>query len=303
MLPFVGDGHPMRASDLSGSANIYGPGSTALLSGNSQSLNPDVNFKSKSNHGMLAHHTSLSSMQQTPQLKAQKLDNSQSMNFQTTHSTQEQLLQSQQQMQTFQHQQFQQPNQPNAQLFEHPRYQHNQQLQLMANTDNLRESSIHPNFAGPVLPEVGVESNNELFLPQTNEQFHVSELPIKYQQNSSFGNLSKGAQLLGQIQGPQNFQPLSSHVSQHILQAEEQPVDSQNEPHCFFVGSQTNVCPPELLNSQSQQTLLIQENIAFNRHVQEGFLQTIVGKDESHQPEGSSYAHASIARASFAGLS
>ncbi|PKU59864.1 histone acetyltransferase HAC1 [Dendrobium catenatum] len=300
MLPLVGDGYAMSTSDLSGSANIYGPGSTALLSVNSQNLNPDGNFKSKTNQGMLSHHTSLSSIQQT-HLKPQKLDGSQSMNFQTTPSTQEQLIQSQQKMQKFQQQQFQQPNQSNVQLVQHPRYhQHNQQLhQLMSNADNLRQPSIPSNFTGQLLPEVGIECNNEPFLPQANEQFHLSELQKQYQHNTSSGNLSKGAQLLGQVQGPQNFQPLPSHVSQQILQAEEQTADSQNELSCLFVGSQTDVRPQEHWNPQSQQKSQIQENLAFDPNIQEEFLQRIVEKDESHQPVISSDAHAYIARASL----
>lgn len=290
MLPLVGDGYPMSSSDLSGSGNIYVPGSTALLSASSQSLNPDMNFKSKANHGMLAHQTSLSSMQQTLHLKPQKLDSSQSMNFQITRSAQEQLVQSQQQMPTFQHQQFQQPNQPNAQLVQHPRYQHNHQLH-QTNTDNLRRSSFPSNFAGQLLPEVGIESNNELFLPEVNEQFQLSELQNQYQQNSSSGNLSMGAQLLGQIQGPQNFLPLSS---QQISQVEEQTVDSQNALSCLFAGSQTDLCQ-EHWNPQSQLKSKIQENIAFDPHIREEFHMKIEVKNEAQQPEISSAVHASIA--------
>ncbi|XP_020581163.1 LOW QUALITY PROTEIN: histone acetyltransferase HAC1-like [Phalaenopsis equestris] len=276
MLPLVGDGYPMNASDLSGSANIYVAGSTALSSSNSQNLNPDMNFKSKPNHGMLAYHTSLSSMQQTPHLKPQKLDISQNTSFQTAHSTQEQLLQSQQQIQTFQHQQFQQSNPPNSQFVQHQRYQHNQQLQLMSNTDNLRQSSIPSNFAGQLLPEVGIECNNELFLPQTNEQFHLSELQNQYQQNFFSANLSKGAH---------KFQPLSSHASHQILQAEGQTADSQNELGCLLVGSQTDVPSQQLWNPQPEQKPLIQENISFDPHKQEEFLQRIAGKNELQQPE------------------
>ncbi|KAK8916490.1 Histone acetyltransferase HAC1 [Platanthera zijinensis] len=281
MLPLIGDGYAMLTSDLSGSSNVYGPESTGLSSINSQSLNPDMNFKSKINHGVLSHQSRFPSMQQTPQMKPQKLDNSQSMSFQS--------------MQKFQQQQFQQSNQSSAQPVSHQRFQHNQNLhQLMSNTVNSRQPSIPSNFAGQLLPEVGIESSNESHQPQATEHFHLSELQNQYQQNASCGNLAKGAQLIGQIQVPQDFQPLSSQVSQQILQG-ELATDSQNELNCLFLGSQTDALPQDHWNSQPPQKSSIQEKLAFEQHIQEEFHQRMTGKDDAQRPDISSDAHPSIA--------
>lgn len=216
MLPLAGDGYAMNTSDVSGSGNLNGCGSTAASTINSQNANPSMNSKSRSNHGILSQPI-LPAMQHAPQLRPQMLDGSQSMNFQSTHSTREQLLQSQHQMQNFQHQPFQQSDQPSVQPVQNQRYQYNQQhQQLISNADNIRHYSTPSNFSGQLIPGDAIESSSQSLLPHVNEQFHVSEFQNQYQKNSSSGNLSKGAQLLGQLQGPQNVQALSSQVSQKI---------------------------------------------------------------------------------------
>ncbi|KAG0464357.1 hypothetical protein HPP92_020426 [Vanilla planifolia] len=283
------DGYAVNSSDISGSGNIYGSGSNLVSAEKSQNLNPSMSFKSKANHGILTHQTGLPS---ASQMKAQMVD-SQSMNFQSTQSTQDQLLQSHH-MQNFQHQQFQQLNQPSEPLLQHHSYHRNQQQQqFMPNTDKLRHSSIPSSFVGQLIPENGFDSTNDALLPQPSEQFHLSELQNQYQQNISYRNLPVGVQLVGQSQGSQDLQGLPSQFSQ-ILQAEQQTTESQNELSCLFVGSQTDALPQEHWYPNPPQKSHVQDKILFEQHLQEEFNQIIIGRDEAQGPEISPYANTSI---------
>ncbi|KAG0465829.1 hypothetical protein HPP92_019993 [Vanilla planifolia] len=283
------DGYAVNSSDISGSGNIYGSGSNLVSAEKSQNLNPSMSFKSKASHGILTHQTGLPS---ASQMKAQMVD-SQSMNFQSTQSTQDQLLQSHH-MQNFQHQQFQQLNQPSEPLLQHHSYHRNQpQQQFMPNTDKLRHSSIPSSFVGQLIPENGFDSTNDALLPQPSEQFHLSELQNQYQQNISYRNLPVGVQLVGQSQGSQDLQGLPSQFSQ-ILQAEQQTTESQNELSCLFVGSQTDALPQEHWYPNPPQKSHVQDKILFEQHLQEEFNQIIIGRDEAQGPEISPYANTSI---------
>ncbi|KAL0915667.1 hypothetical protein M5K25_016101 [Dendrobium thyrsiflorum] len=288
MLHLAGDGYAMNTADLSGSGNINGCGSTAVSTVNCQNSNPSMNSKSKTNHGMLSQ-TGLPSMQ----LKPQMLDSSRSVNFQATHSTLQSL-----QMQNFHHQQFQQSDQPSVLAVQNQRYQHNQMhQQIVSNTDNVRHFSMPSNFSGQLMPADGFESTNESLLPRVNERFHVSELQNQYQKNTSSGNLSKGAQLLGQIEGPQDVQALSSQVSQKLWEIEKQNAESQNELSCLFVKSQADALSKEHWYSLPPQKSHDTENISFEQHRQKEFHQRMAGKDEAQTRETSPDAHAFVGHA------
>lgn len=275
MLPLAGDNYAMNTSDLTGPGSVNGCGSTAISAVNNQNSNPTMNPKSRNNHGML-NQTSLPAIQHAPQLRPQMIDGSQTMNFQPTHSTREQLLQSQQ----FQHQQFQQSNnQPSVQSVQNQRYQYNQQhQQLIANPDNIKHFPMPSNFSGQLLPADGVESTSESLLPHVSEQFHVSELQTQYQKNTSSGNPSKGSQLLGQIQGPQDVQALSSSASQKIWKADQQNAESQNELSCLFAKSQADALSKENWYSLPPQKSLVKEKLSFD---QKEFHQRMAVKDEA----------------------
>ncbi|KAG0463045.1 hypothetical protein HPP92_021521 [Vanilla planifolia] len=288
ILPLAVDGYAMNTSDVPGSGSMYGTGSTGLSTVNAQNLNPNLNFKTKANLGMLTHQTSLPSMQHAPLLKPQIVDSSQSMNFQSTPLAREQLLQSHHHTQN-----FQPLNQPSAPLLQHPSYQQNQQL--MQNTEKLRQSMIPSNFVGQLMPDDGFEIINDSLLPQPSEQFNISESQNPYQQSTSYGNLSRSVKLVGQMQAPQDFQNLSSQISQQILQAEQRDTKSQNELNCLFVGSQTGDLFQEDWYPHPSQKSNAQDKLLFEQHVQEEFHQRITGNDEAQQPEISADANASVA--------
>ncbi|KAK8964693.1 Histone acetyltransferase HAC1 [Platanthera guangdongensis] len=281
----TGDGYAMNTSDLPVSGNAYACGSTAVSTLNSQNSNLNTNSKPKTNHVMLTQ-TSLPSAQHPPQMKPQTFDISQTMNFQVAHSAREQLLQSQQQMQNSQYQKFPQSNQPSEQLIQNQRYQPNQQHQQHnSNSDNIRQSSMHTSFLGQMMPADDIESTSESLLSQCNGQFRLSELQNQYDQITSLGNLSKSAQLLGQIQGSHDVQASSSQATQKYWGVEQHKAESQNELSCLFVRSQIDTASKEHWYPQSPQKSHNKEKLPFEQHMQEEFHKRMSGKNEAQPLE------------------
>ncbi|KAK1317719.1 Histone acetyltransferase HAC1 [Acorus calamus] len=276
-----GDGYGLNASDLSGSVNLYAPASSTLSAMNNQSVSPaSLQSGSKANSTFLTHQPNLQLMQQNVHLKSQMVDHSQKVNFQSSHSSREHLLQSQQQMQKVQEQQFQQPmRQPFGQFAQHQhqqKQQNQQHQQLLLKQDALRQTPISTGLVGPILPEHGMESYN------TSEHFNLSEIQNHYQQNAA-GVDHKGVQLLSPLSGSQDFHPpQSSRQIPQMFHPQQQSVDAQNELHCLSTGSQVEVLPQDQWHSQPQLNSVISQP-PLEQHMQEDFHQRIAEKDEAQR--------------------
>ncbi|KAG9450176.1 hypothetical protein H6P81_010141 [Aristolochia fimbriata] len=297
MVPLASDMYGMNGADVSGSGNLYSPATSVGATMTNQNMNPvSLQPKLKTTSGILGHQANLQTMQQSSHLKSQTLDQSTKMNFQSSHSTREQLMQSQQQMQRFHPQQMHQ--QPFSQFAQHQhqqKQQNQQHQQLLLKNDILRQSQLASNLGGQLIPEQGLESHNEILHTQLPEQYHLSELQNQCQQQSSaVEDASGGSQILCHSSNPPEYNVAVSQTSQQIqsqqnMQPLQQAVESHNGFSSLSAGSQTEaLLQGQWLTQQlekSQQVLPDQSS--FEQHVQEEFRHRISGQDEAQQPRAS----------------
>ncbi|XP_058068645.1 histone acetyltransferase HAC1-like isoform X2 [Magnolia sinica] len=289
MIPLA-DVYGMNVADLSRSGNLYGSTTSVGYTMNNQNVNSaGLQSKPKTNSGLLAHQSNLQTMQHTTHMKPHMVDHSAKMNFQSSHSTQEHLLQPQQQMQNFQQQKLQQQtHQPYTQFVQHQhqqKQQNQQHEQLLLKNDILRQSQLASNIGAQILPDHGMESHNEALHPKVPE--HLSELQTQYQQNISAEDRSKGNQLLCHSSRPQDFRASLSQTSQQmqqILHPHQQTAESQNDFSCLSAGSQPEALMQGQWHSQLQEKSHLQDNSSLEQHVQEEFHQRITGQEEAQRP-------------------
>ncbi|XP_068641056.1 histone acetyltransferase HAC1-like [Aristolochia californica] len=289
MVPLASDMYGMNGTDVSGSGNLYNPTTSVGATMTNQNMNPvGLQSKLKTNSGILGHQANLQTMQQSSHLKAQTLDQSQKMNFQSSHSTREQLMQSQQQMQRFHQQPFSQ--------FAHHQHQQKQQnqqhQQLLLKNDILRQSQLASNMGGQLIPEQGLESHSEVLHTQLPEQYHLSELQNQCQQQSSaVEDVYRGSQILCNSSNPREYNVAESQTSHQIqsqpnMQPLQQIVESHNDFSSLSAGSQSEALlqgqwHPQPLEKPDQ---LLPDQSSFEQHVQEEFRHRISGQDEAQQP-------------------
>ncbi|XP_077214645.1 histone acetyltransferase HAC1-like isoform X2 [Tasmannia lanceolata] len=300
IISLTDDMYGMNGTDLSGSGNIYGPATTIGSTMNDQNMNPvSLQSKSKANSTLLTHPPKMQTIQQTAYIKPQMSDHSAKMNFQSPHPTREHLLASkQQQIQPHSHQ-------PYPQFVQHPqqqKHQNQQHQQFLLKNDILRQSQPASNLGGQMMPEHGIESNNEPLQAQIYEHFNLSELQNQYQQNSATENRSNGAQFLCHSSGVQDFRPSVSQTSlqmSQILHPHQQITHSRNDLSCISSGSQREA----LLQGQwhplpLQEKSHMPDPSSLEHHVQEEFRERIRGQDEGQRPHLSASKSAVVPQAS-----
>ncbi|KAJ6826377.1 histone acetyltransferase HAC1-like isoform X2 [Iris pallida] len=281
-----GHGYAMNATDLSASRSLYGSASSVVSSVNNQNMN-SMGLYHKPKANQVLNHASFQSMQESPHFKSQMLDHSQNMNFQAAQTMREHLVQ--QQVQNLQQQQFQQPNQPYERPVQHQHHPQNQQNQhLVPKTNTMRLPSVASGFGGHSLPEHGIESYNELLIPQATQQYQLSEFQSQYQQSATTSNLSKAAHLLGQSSVSQDSQPSFSQSSQQMLHTQNQVNESQNDFGCL-----SSMSEPDALQQghwRPQQKPPMADKLLYEEQFQEEFHQRINMQDEVQQSQFSSEA-------------
>ncbi|XP_043708765.1 histone acetyltransferase HAC1-like isoform X2 [Telopea speciosissima] len=295
MIQSGGDVYTMNAADLSGSGNLYGPGTSVGPTINNQSPNP-ASLQAQSKPSSLnASQVNLEALQQTSHEKPLDVDQSSKMNFQSHQSGIENFLRSHQQMQKFQQQPHQLQQQPffqhrQKQQFQQQQQQHQQQ-QLSMRNDGIRQSQLASNIRGQVSSEHGTESHNEILHAQVHEQFQLSELRNQFQQNNATDDRITCAQLLSHPSSQQDFCSSISQDSpqmQQLLHPNQQVVESQNHFSCIPSGAQTEALLQGQWHPQSQGKSRVKDFSSHDQNVQEEFHQRIRGQDEAQRPHLSS---------------
>ncbi|KAK1289316.1 Histone acetyltransferase HAC1 [Acorus calamus] len=270
-----GDGYGLNAADLTQSGNLYTPAISTASAMNNQNVIPaSLQSRSRANSTLLVHQPNLHLTQQNILAKSQVADNPQKMNFQSSHSTREYLLQSQQSMQKVQEQQFQQPmHQPFGQFVQHEqqqKQQHQGHQHLLLKHDAVRQTPL----------STGVEHGMEPY--NTSEHFTPSEIQNHHQQIAAGVDHSKGIQLLSPLSGTQA--PLSSQQIQQMFHPQQQTVDAQNELRGLSTGSELDVLPHDQWRSQPQNNPIMLSQPPLEQQMQEDFLQRLSGNDEAQRP-------------------
>ncbi|KAM0946688.1 putative histone acetyltransferase chromatin regulator PHD family [Dioscorea sansibarensis] len=270
-----GDVYGMGAVDPLGPGNLYGSSVASVF--NHQNVNPaSLQSKSKTSFAMQSQNAGLQSIQQVA--KPQIPDQSQKMNPQISHSTGEQLLSSQNQLQKFQHQQFQQqPSQSYTHPIQHQQEQlGQQQQQFMSKADSLKHSSMISNFGRQLTPGCTNDLHQELLPNQPAEHFHLSKFQNQCEQRTPSSNQFGGSQLLGHLS--------STHDSpQPVPQDPQQVSESQNDVHCLSTGSQPDVPSQNHWRPQLLQKSHILDLSPLEQQIKEEFNQRITGRDEAQQ--------------------
>ncbi|XP_065034087.1 probable histone acetyltransferase HAC-like 1 isoform X1 [Musa acuminata AAA Group] len=215
ILPNV-DGNTAKANDVKHSETFHGPdlsGLSAMSNMSSVNLHP----KARTNSGFLNHHASLQSMRLPLNVRPQMTDQSENISYHSSQSAREHLLQSQQHVQ----QSSQQPNQAYAPF---PQNQHQllqrhqqsmQHQQLIVNTDSLRKSLVTSHFGEQLMPGYADVTCSDTLIQSAAQQVRPPEVQAQYHQNSSSGDHSKSAQLLGHLPSSQDFHvPVSEGLQQ-----------------------------------------------------------------------------------------
>ncbi|RWR84205.1 zinc finger protein [Cinnamomum micranthum f. kanehirae] len=309
MIPMTGEMYGMNASDLSGSGNLYGPAASVGSTMNNENGNSSsLQSKPRTNAGLPAHqHTQQTMQQQTVHMKPQPIDHSTKMNFQSSHSAQEHLIQSQQQINMFQQQELQQHSrQPYAQFVQHQqqqKQQNQQPQQLPVKNDILKQSHLTSNLGDHIMADLGTDSHGEMLRSQGPEQCHSSELQNQFQQNTSAEDFPKGVQLLSHSSGPQDFcvsLPQAPEKPQKLLYHHRKTAESQNDFSRHSAGSQHATLLQGQLLPQLNEDSHMQDQSSLEHHVQEEFRQRIAGHDEAQRPhlplEGSSTGQGATSR-------
>ncbi|KAF6162698.1 hypothetical protein GIB67_022357 [Kingdonia uniflora] len=241
--PMANDGY-MNTSDMSGSGNLYG---TATPLGSL--MNPvSVQSKSKTNSSTIGvNQPNLQAIKQTAHMKPQIIDSMTKLNFQSPHTSEQQLHKFQQQPYLQNPHQFQQ-----QQFVQHQQKQQNQQhQQLLMNNDTFRQSQLASNMG--------------------RQETESTETENQFQQNSGAEDCSGGSQILAR-----DFSSPLPQNSQHIQQIVS---GSPNNYSCLSVGvvRETGPC-----NSQSQERS--DGRPSHERDIQEEFRQRIKGQSEAQRP-------------------
>ncbi|CAD5186956.1 unnamed protein product [Musa acuminata subsp. malaccensis] len=281
ILPVVDDGNTVRTTDITHSETFHGPDSSSLSAMNNMN-SVNLHHKLRANAGLLNYNASFKSTQLPLNIIPQLLDHSEKMNYQSSQSTREQLLQSQQHMQ----QSTQQPNQTYAQFVQNQhllpqRQQQNQQIALM--NDSLRKSSATSHFGEQLVPSHSNVTCSEPLIQSAARHVQPPDLQTQYQQNASAEGHAKSAQFLGHLPSPRDFHVSVSEGSLQLLHSHLQSDGfSENIGH---ISSELQA--DELLQFQWHPQPLKQAQMPEKQscqQLQEELNQRIAGQDDTQQP-------------------
>jgi len=260
-----GDGYGLNNVDNFPSGNCYTSATSSGPMVNNQNTSSVKLSSVPKTSTLLSGHSNLHGMQQAAHIKSQQVNQLEKLNFQTSLTSREGFLHSQQQYQQ-RSQQLQQPDQYALQQFQSMQNQH------VVNSDTFSQSQLSPNLENRVKPEPGIEHRKEVLNSRVSEQFHISEMQSPFQQNSS-EDCSRGAQHLPFPSGHHDLSSSTPQNSQQMLHQHQLAAESQNN---FSVGVQSKSV---ILNQwpQSQDP----DSISHDQHLHVDFHQRISGQDEA----------------------
>ncbi|URE21982.1 histone acetyltransferase HAC-like [Musa troglodytarum] len=212
--PMINDDYTVKTTD-----EILHRSDSSGLSVMNNMNSVSLHLQSRANSGLLNHHANLQSMQLPLNTRPQLLDHSEKTNYQSSQSTPELLLRSQQHLQ----QSPQQPNQAYAQFVHnqpqlpqrHQQTMQNQQLTLK--NGPLRKSSVTSNVGEHLMAAYANVACSESLSLSAAQQVQSSELQTRHQPNTFAEGHSKSAQFLGYLPSCQDFQVSVSEESQQLL--------------------------------------------------------------------------------------
>ncbi|KAH9702050.1 Histone acetyltransferase HAC1 [Citrus sinensis] len=280
-----GDGYGASNADSYGTGNFYG----AVTPVGSMTNTPNMNSGSlqsmpiaKTSATLMGNQSNFHGATQGTQVKAPSIDQSEKMNFHSSLSSRDNLLQSQQQ------QQFpQQPHHVQQQQFvQHQRQQKPQsQQQHLLNNDGYGHSQMMSDMISQVKREPGMEQHNEVMHSQGPEQFQLPESQNQFQLTSG-EDRSRGAQHLSVSSGQHDICSSLTQMSQpmqQMLHSHQLVADSHNGFNCFSIGGQSESVPQGQWHSQSQEKTHMAGNMSHEQHVQEDFRQRIAAQGEAQR--------------------
>ncbi|XP_061361348.1 histone acetyltransferase HAC1-like isoform X2 [Gastrolobium bilobum] len=272
-----GDGYGLNNVDTFASGNFYASATSSGSMMNSQNTNSVKLPSIPKTTSLISGHSNLHSMQQAAHIKSQAINQLEKLNFQSSLTSRDGLLHSQQQYQQ-RPQQFQQPEQ-----FAQQQFQLKLQSQLtqhLVNSDTFSQSQPSCNVEeNRVKSEPGIEHHKEVLNSHVSEKFHMSDMHIQFQPNSS-EDCSRGAQHLSFPSGQHDLSSSTTPSSQQMVHPHQLVAEPQNNFSCLTVGAQSK---PVVLNqwTQSHDGNHVPDNISHDQHLQMDFYQRISGQDEA----------------------
>ncbi|XP_061368986.1 histone acetyltransferase HAC1-like isoform X2 [Gastrolobium bilobum] len=271
-----GDGYGLGNVDTFASGTFYASATSSGSMMNPQNMN-SVKFSSMpKTSSLISGHSNSHGMHQTAHQKSQAINPLEKLNFQSSLTSRDGLVHTQQQYQQ-RPQQCQQSEQYAQQQFQ-PKLQ-SQQPQHLVNSDVFSQPQLSSNLDNREKSDPGGEQHKDVLNSYGSEQFHVSEMQNQLQQNSS-EDCSRVAQNLSFSSGQHDLSSSTPQISQQILHPQQLVSESQNNFSCLPVGSQSKSI---LLNQwpQSQDGNHSSGNMSHEQHLHMDFYQRIAGQDEA----------------------
>lgn len=243
---------------------------------NTQNTNPVKLPSIQKNSSLISGHTNLHGMQQAAHMKSQTINQLEKLNFQSSLTSRDALMHSQQQYQQ-RPQQFQQPEHYAQQQFQLKLQ--SQQPQHLVSNDAFSQSQLSSNLENQVKSEPGIEHHKEVLNSHVSEQFHMSEMQSQFQPNSS-EDCSRNAQYLTFPSGQHDLASSTPQNSQQMLHPHQLVAESQNNLSCVTVGAQSKAVA---LNQwpQSQDGDRMPDNNSHDQNLHMDFHQRISVQDEA----------------------
>ncbi|XP_020226108.2 histone acetyltransferase HAC1 isoform X2 [Cajanus cajan] len=291
-----GDGYGMNNVDTFASGNLYTSATSSGPMMNNQNTNSVKLPSIPKTSSLISGHSNLHGMQQAAHIKSQPINQLEKLNFQSSLTSRDGLMHSQQQYQQ-RTQQLQQPDQYMQQQFQSMQ---NQQPQHVVNSDAFGQSQLASNLENRVKSEPGIEHHKEVLNSHVSDQFHMSEMQSQFQQNST-EDCSRGGQHLPFPSGHRDLSSATPQNSQQMLHPHQLVAESQNNFNCLGVGSQSKSV---ILNQwpQSQDCNHTLDSISHDQHLRLDFHQRISGQDEAQcnnlSSDGSIIGRAVLSRGS-----
>ena len=297
IILYSGDGYGLNSVDTFVSGNFYAPATSTGSMINTQNMNSVKLPSIPKTSSLISGHSNLHGMQQAAHIKSQAINQLEKLNFQSSLTSRDGLLHTQQQHQQ-RPQQYQQPEQYAQQQCQLK--VQSQQPQHMVNNDAFSQSQLSSNLANRVKSERGVEHHKDVLNSHVPEQLHLSEMQSQFQQNSA-EDCSTSAQHVTYPSGPHDLSSSTPQNSQQMLHTHQLVSEPQNDFSCLTVGAQSKSVA---LNQwpQSQDVNHMPGNISHDQHVHMDFHQRISGRDEAQcnnlSSDGSIIGQAVASRAS-----
>ncbi|TKY47961.1 Histone acetyltransferase HAC12 [Spatholobus suberectus] len=291
-----GDGYGLNNVDTFASGNFYTSATSSGSMMNNQNTNSVTLPSVPKTSSLISGHSNLHGMQQAAHIKSQPNNQLEKLNFQSSLTSRDGLLHSQQQYQQ-RPQQLQQPDQYAQQQFQSMQ---SQQPQHVVNTDAFSQSQLSSNLENRVKSEPGIEHHKEVLNSHVSEQFHMSEMQSQFQQNSS-EDCSRSAQHLPFPSGHHDLSSSTPQNLQQMLHPHQLVAESQNNFSCLTVGAQSKSV---ILNQwpRSQDCNHTPDSNSQDQHLCMDFHQRISGQDEAQcnnlSSDGSIIGRAVLSRGS-----